>query len=196
MNDVELLKKGRIFLYDWFQFYDTIPEGLHIFQGVDPAISQKATADFFALVSIGIDSTNNIYVLNIVRERLTFDQQIQMIKRKHNEWRPLIVGIEKVAYQEALVQHVRKEYPEIRLKEIQTVRDKVSRAYNRSGLFENGKIFVRRDMHLFIDELVLFPDARHDDQFDAFDFAMDAADTTKTPDELGSLLVMGGKAKY
>jgi len=175
MNDVELMKKGRIFLYDWFQFYDVIPEGLRIFQGVDPAISQKDTADYFVIATIGVDIEGNIYVLDIVRERLTFAQQIQMIKRKHNEWQPLIVGIEKVSYQEALVQHLREEYPEIRIKEISTVKDKVSRAYNRSGLFENGKVFVRRDMHLFIDELVLFPDAQHDDQFDALDFALDVA---------------------
>ena len=174
-NDVELLKKGRIFLYDWFNLYGTIPPGLRIYQGVDPAISQKSTADFFCLITIGIDTVGNIYLLDIVREHLTFDKQIETIKRKHDEWQPLIIGIEKVAYQEALIQHLRKQYPEMKIHEIQTVKDKVSRAYNRSGLFENGKIFVRKDMHLFIDELVLFPDALHDDQFDAFDFALDVA---------------------
>jgi predicted phage terminase large subunit-like protein len=190
-NDTQLLKEGNVFQYDWFQYYDTIPAGLRIFQGVDPAISQKDTADFFALVTVGIDE-GNIYVLDIIRERLTFDQQIQMIKRKHNEWQPLIVGIEKVAYQEALIQHVREEYPEIRVKEIQTIRDKVSRAYNRSGLFENGRIFVRRDMHLFIDELVLFPDAQHDDQFDAFDFALSVADIGGYEQPTGEV-VSGGR---
>lgn len=147
-----------------------------IYMGVDPAISQKSSSDFFCICVIGIDGAGNIYVLDVVRERLTFDRQIQIIKRKHNEWRPDIVGIEKVAYQEALIQHIRQEYPEMRIQEIQTVKDKVSRAYNRSGLFENGKVFIRKDMHLFIDEFVLFPDAQHDDQFDAFDFALDVAD--------------------
>ena len=179
MNDVELLKKGKIFLYDWFQFYESIPEGLRIYQGVDPAISQKDTADYFAMATVGIDNAGNIYVLDIARERLTFDQQIKTIKKKYDEWQPRVVGIEKVAYQEALVQHIRKLYPRIRIKEIQTIKDKVSRAYSRSGLFENGKVFVRRDMHLFIDELVLFPDGQHDDQFDAFDFALAAADMAK-----------------
>ena len=171
-NDVELLKKGQIFLYDWFQFYDTIPKGLRIYQGVDPAISQKDTANFFVLITIGVDSAKNIYILDIVRQHLTFDKQVEMINRKHDEWRPDITGIEKVAYQEALIQHLRKEYPEMKIHDIQTVKDKVSRGYNRSSLFENGKVFVRRDMHLFVDELVLFPDAKYDDQFDAFDFAL------------------------
>ncbi len=180
-NDVELLKEGRIFLYDWFKFYEDIPSGLRIYQGVDPAISQKSTADYFCLITIGIDRLKNIYVLDIIREHLTFDKQIEMIKRKWDEWKPDVTAIEKVAYQEALIQQVRKEHPEMRVREIQTGTDKVSRAYSRSGLFENGKIFVRRDMHLFIDELVLFPDARHDDQFDAFDFALDVGLATKRP---------------
>lgn len=178
-NSAELLKEGNIFKYDWFQFYENIPKGLRIYQGVDPAISQKSTADFFVQITIGVDGKKNIFVLDIVRQHLTFDKQIEMIKQKHNEWRPDIIGIEKVAYQEALIQHLRKQYPEMKIHEIQTVKDKVSRAYNRSGLFENGKVFVRRDMHLFIDELVLFPDAIHDDQFDAFDFALDVAFDTE-----------------
>ncbi|MDY6966734.1 MAG: hypothetical protein SVM80_12360, partial [Halobacteriota archaeon] len=72
-------------------------------------------------------------------------------------------------------------YPEIRTEGIATSKDKVSRAYLRSGLFENGKVHVRKDQHLFIDELVLFPDAAHDDQFDAFDFAMTVADLVGAP---------------
>jgi len=180
-NDVELLKEGRIFLYDWFQFYETIPTGLRIYQGVDPAISQKDAADYFSLITIGLDTARNCYVLDIVREHLTFDKQVEMIKRKNDEWRPDIVGIEKIAYQLALIQHLRGKYPEIKIHEIQPGTDKVSRAHNRSGLFENGKVYVRRNMHLFIDELVLFPDARHDDQFDAFDFALAAGSTTGRP---------------
>ena len=166
-----------------------------IYAGVDPAISQKSTADFFVMITIGIDHINNIYILDIIREHLTFDKQIEMINRKHNEWQPDIIGIEKVAYQEALIQHLRKEYPEIKIHEIQTVKDKVSRAYNRSGLFENGKVFVRRDMHLFVDELVLFPDAQHDDQFDAFDFALDVAEIGNFDSVPADMMSVSSKTK-
>ena len=175
-NDVQLMKEGSIFRYDWFQFYDAIPENLAMYMGVDPMISQKDTADYFVIVVVGLTANGDVYVLDVLRERLTFDQQVHAIKRKHDEWKPRVTGIEKVAYQEALVQHIRSTYPALRLKGIATVKDKVSRAYMRSGLFENGKVFVRRGMHLFIDELVLFPDGRYDDQFDAFDFAMEVAE--------------------
>jgi predicted phage terminase large subunit-like protein len=175
-NDVQLMKTGRIFRYDWFNFYEAIPDKLHIFMGVDPAISQKSTADFFVIIIIGVDEDGKIYVLDIFRERCTFDEQVHHITRLADQWDPLVIGVEKVAYQEALIQHLRLNYPSLRIKEIPTAKDKTSRAYLRSGLFENGKIFVRKDMHLFIDELCLFPDSQHDDQFDGFDFALGAAD--------------------
>lgn len=176
-NNVELQKKGVIFEYDWFQWYETIPQNLQIFMGVDPAISQANTADFFAAVTIGIDTEKNVYVLDVFRDHLSFEQQITLIHKKWSEWKPRIVGIEQVAYQEALIQHIKNEFPAIRLEPVKTIRDKVSRAYTRSGLFENDKVLVRKDMHLFVDELVLFPDGKNDDMFDAFDFALTVSET-------------------
>jgi len=37
-------------------------------------------------------------------------------------------------------------------------------------------VFLKKDMTVFIDELCLFPDAAHDDTFDAFDFAVSAGE--------------------
>ena len=174
-NNVELLKKGRIFLYDWFQFYESIPVNLKVFQGVDLSISEKETADYFVIVTVGIDTNMNVYVLDIFRERgISFNVQIETIKKKAKEWNPIRIGIEANAYQKALPQELIRT-TNLPIKSLTTIRDKVIRAQKRSGIVENGKVSIRKDMHLFIDELVLFPDAIHDDQFDAFDFALDVA---------------------
>jgi len=174
-NNVELLKKGRIFLYDWFQFYESIPPDLKIFQGVDLSISEKETADYFVIVTVGIDNNMNIYVLDIFRERgISFNAQMETIKKKAKEWDPIRIGIEANAYQKALPQELIRT-TSLPIKPLTTIRDKVIRAQKRSGIVENGKVFIRKEMHLFIDELVLFPDALHDDQFDGFDFALDVA---------------------
>ena len=180
-NDVELLKEGRIFLYDWFKFYDEIPLKLKVFQGVDLAISEKETADYFVILTLGIDNNMNVYVLDIFRERgVSFNAQMGIIKKKAEEWKPIRIGVEANAYQKALPQELIRT-TSLPIKSLTTISDKVIRAQKRSGLFENGKVFVRRDMHLFIDELVLFPDAKHDDQFDAFDFALDVGLATERP---------------
>ena len=180
-NNVELLKKGRIFLYDWFQFYESIPPDLKIFQGVDLSISEKETADYFVIVTVGIDNNMNIYVLDVFRERnVSFNAQIKTIKKKAKEWDPIRIGVEANAYQKALPQELIRT-TSLPIKSLTTIRDKVIRAQKRSGIVENGKVFIRKDMHLFIDELVLFPDALHDDQFDGFDFALDVAFDTGKP---------------
>jgi len=206
-NDVELMKKGDIFQYDWFRQFEFTTVGgervleredgqmiklrdLKIYQGVDPAISQKDTADYFVICTIGISKDKNpdYYVLDIARGRYTYDQRARMIAAKWTQWRPFVCGIEAVAFQEDFCERIRHTFPFIRIKEIKTTRDKVSRAYNRSGVVENGHVWVKRGMNLFIEELCLMPEGQHDDQFDAFDFAMFAGEVplggimiTKTP---------------
>ncbi|MDY6967001.1 MAG: hypothetical protein SVM80_13770, partial [Halobacteriota archaeon] len=65
-NDVELMKTGKIFKYSYFQFYDELPSTSAVYMGIDPAISKKSTADYFALCAIGIVGTD-IYILDAYR---------------------------------------------------------------------------------------------------------------------------------
>ncbi len=197
-NDVELMKKGDIFHFDWFRYYDfttvngeTVLEredgqmvklsDLRVYMGVDPAVSEKDTADYFAICIIGITKgpTPDYYVLDVVRGRYSYEQRSQVIAAKWNQWKPLVCGIENVAFQKDFCDRIRHTYPFIRIKEIKTTRDKVSRAYNRSGLVENGHVWVRRGMSLFVEELCLMPGGEHDDQFDGFDFALFAGDVSQ-----------------
>ncbi|RLI71600.1 hypothetical protein DRP05_12785 [Archaeoglobales archaeon] len=171
-NDVELAKQGNIFKYEWLQFYSTdeLPVNLKIYMGVDLAISQKETADYFAVCTIGLDPENNIYVLDIYRGRHSFSQQVEIIKTKAQLWNPIRIGVESNAYQQAMAETLKTKL--LPVVEIKTVKDKVTRAQITSALFESGKVFLKPTMHDFIEELLLFPDAEHDDQFDAFDFAI------------------------
>ena len=173
-NDVELQKKGRIFEYDWFKFYDTIPLNLEVYQGVDLAISKEEGAAFFVILTLGRDKDGNIYLLDIYRERgVSFNTQRNMIKKKAEEWKPIRIGIETNAYQEALAEEVQR-LTVLPIFEITTTRDKTRRAQIRSGLVENGHVYISSDMHSFISELVMMPDSNYKDQFDAFDFALTA----------------------
>jgi predicted phage terminase large subunit-like protein len=172
-NDVELAKQGNIFKYEWFQFYSEPPNNLKVYMGVDLAISQKETADYFAVCIIGVDSENNIYVLDIYRGRHTFSQQIAIIEKKAQQWNPIRIGVESNQYQRVMPEVLKKKW--LPAKELFTLKDKVTRAQLRSALFEAGKVYIKPTMNEFIDELVLFPDAEHDDLFDAFDFACEVA---------------------
>ena len=175
-NDISLAKQGHIFKYEWMQFYETAPEKLKIYQGVDLAIAQTETSDFFVMLTIGFDQATGIYyVLDIYRERISFKQQQDVIKLKAEQWQPLKIGIESNAYQKALGSELIRT-TSLPIRQLTTQKDKVSRAQRRSALFENGKIRIRKDMTVLIDELCLFPDASHDDTFDALDFAISVHD--------------------
>lgn len=189
-NDVELAKQGHIFRFEWMQFYDhdRAPQKLKIYQGVDLAISEKETADYFALMTLGIDPNGSIYVLDLYRDRLSFKAQQEIIRLKAQQWQPVSIGIEINQYQRALAQELIRTTT-LPIKELQTVKDKVTRAQRRSALFENKKVFLRKDMAVFVDELCLFPDASHDDTFDAFDFAVTASEGSGDVNRFSSIVV-------
>ena len=197
-NDTELMKKGSIFAYDWFRWYEmeTREDGslwilrpdlapvavnmLAVYAGVDPSIGESDQSDFFAVCIIGVDkNTKEIFVLDVFKGRLTYDGRARIVDAKYHQWHPLIIGIEDVAFQKEFVQRIRQTYPYMRVKEVKTTKDKVSRAYGRSGLVQNGKVFVKKGMADFVEELCIMPDGAHDDQFDAFDFAIAVSESAQ-----------------
>ena len=78
--DTEAMK-GEIFQYDDCQIVDEddIPGDLRVFMGIDLAISQKEKADKFAIVVLGLDSTDRRYVLDYYENQLRFNQQTAKI---------------------------------------------------------------------------------------------------------------------
>ncbi len=126
---------------------------------------------------LGVDSERNIFVLDYVKERLTFDQQLNKIIDYGHIKFPMVerIGIETNAYQLAMAQEIRRSSI-LPIISIRTSKDKISRAHRRSALFENQKVFFRENMHDLEECLLLFPDVDHDDLFDGFDFAINVAE--------------------
>ena len=85
------------------------------------------------------------------------------------------IGVETVAYQKSLAQELRR-LSLLPIININTSKDKVTRAMRRSANFENHKVYFREGMDDLEECLLLFPEVEHDDLFDALDFAMTMAD--------------------
>jgi len=170
-NDASL-SQGEIFKEEWIQFYSTAPEFKFVVQGVDLAISSKQDADYFAMVTIGIDYNHCIFILDAYRNKLSFLGQQQVIIQKFKRFDPVTVTIESNAYQAAQIHALRATEPTIRVSPLNTHRDKVTRARRISSYFESKKVFFRRDMVDLIDELLRMPNGDHDDLFDALEFAI------------------------
>jgi len=115
---------------------------------------------------------NKLYVLDVIRKHLTFQKQKDAILQMVGKWSPNSTRVEAVAYQAAMVQELRATGG-LKVVPINPTRDKVSRAHQITGWFENGNIYFLKSMVDLIDELLLFPDGAFKDQVDALVFAID-----------------------
>lgn len=198
-NNTELAK-GKIFKYRYFKHFEEyevdyalnrvrvkvldvqgvpfwIP--VRIYMGADLAISEDETSnnDYFVLTIIGVDKNKNVYVLDYLKERLSFNAQLNAILDYGRNKFPMVerIGVETVQYQKSLAQEIRR-LSLLPVINIQTSKDKVTRAMRRSALFENGKVWFRIGMDDLEECLLLFPEVDHDDLFDGLDFALTVAD--------------------
>ena len=198
-NDTELAK-GSIFKAKYFKYYEEYKldydfqtakiriknaEGVdqwkkvRVYMGADLAISEEENSknDYFVLMMIGVDEDRNVYVLEYVKERLTFNSQLNTTISYGRDKYPMVerIGVETNQYQKALAQELRR-LSLLPVININTSKDKVTRAMRRSANFENGKVFFREGMDDLEECLLLFPEVDHDDLFDALDHAMTVSD--------------------
>lgn len=168
--------KGELFDYDDCQQIDIdeVPANATVYMGVDLAIGEKDSNDFFAIVVVALDKNGNIYCLDWYEGRISFSKQTKKIRKFAKKWNPSKIGIEANQYQKAQYQSVKKKYPDFNVFPLFTDKDKVTRAYHRQGSFESGKVFFIKGAEKFIERFVLLSTKTKSkwDVFDAFDIAL------------------------
>jgi predicted phage terminase large subunit-like protein len=149
---------------------------LNVFTMVDPAISEKSSADYSSIVTAGVDKDWNIYVLDIFRKRVNPSEIIEAIIEIYKRFKPFYVGVESVQYQKAisffLRQKCKEENIHIPVKEL-TRDTRVSKYQRISGLspkVEYEELFIVdecRNKEFLIEEMKRYPKTPHDDCIDA-----------------------------
>lgn len=152
---------------------------------IDPAISEKETADWWAMITIGIsrrcpfcegNPAGHVTILDYVRFRESDPiKQVNMIGDQFLEWRQDKLKVETVAYQHGLYQLTKRiatsKGVHLPIVPWKPDRDKRRRAIMQAGMFSGGMVHLRSDHPLcsvFIDEVLAFPQGEHDDMFDAY----------------------------
>jgi len=175
--------KGEIFEYEKCQQIDPsdFPENLDVFMGIDLAISEKESADKFAIVIVGmLRKAETYFILDYYEGRLRFSEQTTKIMEYYNKWNPIRACIETNAYQLAKYQELKQVHKGMRLKPINQVKDKVTRAWKLSSIFDDNRMFFKKGLQTtLLEQLVLFPSHEHDDLFDALDLAVRASKMRK-----------------
>ena len=69
----------------------------------------RQEADYSAIVTIGITRDNNIYILDIFRDRVEPDELISNLIRIAEQYKPNTIGIETVQFQKMLALEIKKQ---------------------------------------------------------------------------------------
>lgn len=163
---------------EWIQKYQSITYDMdcrYAACGVDPAISEKETADYTAIVSgfvCGRKNNMKIYIArDPINERMDFPKSLEKIKTMSKLMGygvPAQVFIEGVAYQKSLIEQLRSEgFPAKEFKPQGS--DKRARLSLVSGLIQSGRVLFPDDRaEKLIAQITGFGTERHDDLVDAF----------------------------
>lgn len=152
------------------------PQGLPVVLGVDLAISEKQGADFTAIVAMSRDPiTGTVYILEVERHRVGFHEVVNLIKAAAARRRPAIIAIEQTQYQAAVVQELARTTT-LPVRGVRPDKDKLTRFAPLLTRYEQR--LVRHDPAgvpaWFRDELLSFPEGKHDDGVDAAAYAFAA----------------------
>lgn len=191
-NDVQLMASGKIFKREWFKYIRRNPDDplgfirddgakinlkdLAIYQTCDLAISKRETADYFVILTFGIDNEGNIYIINILRGHYDWPEQKKISRENYMRWKGLGLrwrGIETVQYQAVLLQEL-NVFSDMSVRALSTMGlDKVTRAMSMSAKYESGKVFHNANMENLEDledELTTFDEGEHDDIVDCVSY--------------------------
>lgn len=155
------------------------PADLSYTIGVDPALSPKG--DYFALAVLGTDRQGVMHLVDLYLSRgLTAPAQVDLIIAKWKEWNAVSVGIEDVAYQGALLQHIQATAPGCPVLGVQLPQTaKEVKLQSLATLFSQGRIRVSgklRELSSFRSQYLAFPKGKHDDALDAIWIAAQGAE--------------------
>jgi len=151
---------------------------LNYYITADLAISQKERADYTVFLVAGVDENKRVYVVNVIRERLDGKEIVDSILYLQRLYEPVAFGIEKMQVSQAIGPFLHEEmikqqiFPQI--VELATGgQDKIMRGRSMQAMMKLKACFFDKEADwysTFEDELMTFPRAKHDDQFDCFSY--------------------------
>lgn len=156
----------------WLRYHREIPDNVNWFAFIDPAIGQKNHHDYTGLTIIAADSSGDWHLKIARRERLTPTEIVELCFKIADQFPMSGIGIESVAYQEALLYFVHQESQRrqkvLPIKGIpRSNQSKETRILGLVPRFEYGRITLAQGLTDFEDEYNSFPRGTHDDILDA-----------------------------
>jgi predicted phage terminase large subunit-like protein len=182
--------EGNIFKLEKWEYYETLPQALLVFQSWDTAFKTGTENDFSVCTTWAI-CRDGYYLIDRWKRKGDYPTVKNAVMSLYDEFKPSAVLIEDAASGQSIVQDLQKT--RLPVHAIRADRDKVSRALAVTGLIAAGKVFLpsgKEWMRDFLDVLSFFPNGKHDDDVDSLTQALNWAknvniQTKKTNFSLG-----------
>lgn len=176
------------FKADWLKYHDGMKrDGLNVYMLFDPAGSKSKKSDYTSGWVVGLGPDENLYVLDMVRDRLNLTQRAELVMRWHRKYKPMRdkgVRYERYGLM-ADIEHIqtiqRASNYRFDIEEVGGQLPKNERIKRLVPYFEQGRVYLPRSLHYtgtdgkltdlvqdFIEqEFKAFPVPIHDDMLDA-----------------------------
>jgi predicted phage terminase large subunit-like protein len=165
--------------WDWIERarngYDMPERPYKVYMGVDFASKGKDT-DYFSISVIAIKN-DCVYLIDSFRGNMFMNEQFDQIYKYDDKWNPTRIAVDSAAMQKAITQDLGVKYPGMPIVPVKPsiVNDKETRYQRLAALFEANRIFLRPDLTIYVDEIMMFPRGSHDDTLDSLVFAIQAS---------------------
>ena len=148
-------------------------KALKKFGVVDLATTTNKDSDYTVITSFAVTPDNRLLVIDMQRQKLEGPDIIPAIKRSIDKNKLEYVGIERQGFQTTIIQMAQRSG--IRVKDLKSDKDKVTRALPLSARMESGDVFLLRDTHWLPEmerEIMTFPAGAHDDIIDTLSYGV------------------------
>jgi predicted phage terminase large subunit-like protein len=181
-NQAPLPPGGALFKRSWLKRYDAVMDS-HFYEGVyqswDTAYEVAENNDYSVCTTWGYIK-GEFHLLDVLRKKLEFPDLQQAVLHMKRKWNPRAVIVEGIGSGASLYQNIRRtEEDPFWIKTLQPSKSKEHRASQQTVKFEQGRVFLPKEapwLKDYEDELLSFPNGKHDDQVDSTVQFLAAAD--------------------
>jgi predicted phage terminase large subunit-like protein len=176
--------ENAVFQRSWFKEYEpTELKGRRMVRitAIDPAISLKERADYTAIVTVGVDQFENIYILEVKRGRYSEKRLADELFNTAARHKPALIVLETVAFQKVLQHFIESEMKKrnlsLPIEEVvpESGESKEKRIRSLQPYYMRGNIYHSQhvaNIDYVEDELLRFPKGKNDDTIDALAYAV------------------------
>jgi len=174
-------EEGALIKREWWLVWekDSPPQCEYIIMSLDAAQEANTRADYNALLTWGVfyneeTKTNNVILLNAIKERLEYPELKELVLREYKEWNPDTFIVEKKSNGATLYQEMRRMGVPVWDFTPGRGQDKIARVNAVTDLFKSGMVWApdRRWAREVIEECNDFPAGKNDDLVDSTTLAL------------------------